>query len=80
MNTEGISNNKKSVKIIEIESKHGFLKTTSFKKKIQKKLWFWVNKKKRIINTTKKIGIIKKHKLIPQAIHILVYKNAIANG
>ena len=72
---------KKMVQHVIIESKHGFLGFTSFRlKKNSKNFVVLGHQWKKNINAQINPGAIKKQKMTPQTIHILVYKNAIANG
>ena len=48
-------------------------------RKIQKNSWFWDDNGKKNINAQVNPGT-KKQRMIPQTVHMLVYKNAIANG
>ena len=48
LDNEYIRIGEKTIQYVTIESKHGFLKSTSFKlKKSKKKSWFWVNNGKK---------------------------------
>ena len=48
LDNEYIRIGEKTIQYVTIESKHGFLKSTSFKlKEIKKKSWFWVNNGKK---------------------------------
>ena len=65
---------------VTIESKHGFLGFTGFKFKKNSKNFVVLGQQwEKNINAQINFKILKKQKKIPQTIHILVYKNAIAN-
>ena len=69
-----------TIQYVTIESKHGFLKSTSFRfKKKSKKFVVLGQQWKKNINAQVNPGA-KKQRMTPQTIHILVYKNVIANG
>ena len=66
---------------VTIESKYGFLGFTGFRfKKNSKKFVVLGQQWKKNINAQINPGTSKKQKITPQTIHILVCKNAIANG
>ena len=70
----------KTIQHVIIESKHGFLEFTSFRfKKNSKKIVVLGHQSKKNINAQMNPGA-KKQRMTPQTIHMLVYKNAIANG
>ena len=80
LNNECIRIGKKIIQHVNIESKHGFLKFTSFKLKENTKNFVVLgNKWKKDINARVNLGT-KKLRMTPQTIYILAYKNAIANG
>ena len=81
LDNEYIRIGKKTIQHVIIESKHGFLKSTSVRlKKIQIFFVALGQQCKKNINAQINFGIIKKQKMIPRTIHMLVYKNVIANG
>ena len=80
LDNEYIKIGKKIIQHVTIESKHGFLKSTNFKfKKISKNFVVLGQQWKKNINTQINFVTVKKQGIIQQTIHILVYKNAIAN-
>ena len=78
LDNEYIRIGKKTIQHVTIESKHGFLKSTNIK--LKKKIVVLGQQWKNNINTQINLGTIKKQKMIPQTIYILIYKNTIANG
>ena len=81
LDNECIRIGEKTIQHVIIESKHGFLKFTSFRlKENSKNLVVLGHQWKKNINAQMKPGTSKKQKITPQTIHMLVYKNAIANG
>ena len=81
LDNECIKIGKKTIQHVIIQSKHGFLKFTSFRfKKNSKKFVVLGQQWKKNINAQINFGTIKKQGMILQTIYILVYKNAIANG
>ena len=80
LDNECIRIGKKKIQHVSIELKHGFLGSTSFKlKKNTRNFVVLGNQWKKDINARVNPGA-KKQGMTPQTIHILVYKNAIANG
>ena len=80
LDNECIRIGKGIIQHVTIESKHGFLGFTSFRfKKNSKKFVVLGRQWKKNINAQINFGI-KKQKITSQTIHMLVYKNAIANG
>ena len=81
LDNECIKIGKKLIQHVSIESKHGFLGFTSFRLKESTKKFVVLGQQwKKNINAQTNPGVIKKQKMTPQTIHMLVYKNAIANG
>ena len=81
LDNECIKIGKKMVQHVSIESKHGFLGSTNFKLKENSKNFVVLGHQwKKNINAQINPGAIKKQGMTPQTIHMLVYKNAIANG
>ena len=81
LDNECIRINENTIQYITIESKHGFLGLTNFRfKKNSKNFVVFGQRWKKNINAQKNFKIIKKQGMTPQTIHILIYKNAIANG
>ena len=81
LNNECIRIGKRMIQYVTIESKHGFLKSTSFKLKENPKKFVVLGQQwEKNINAQINFGAIKKQKMIPQTVHMLAYKNAIANG
>ena len=81
LDNECIKIGKRTVQHVIIESKHGFLGSTSFKLKQNTKNFVVLGHQwKKNINGQINFGTTKKQGMTPQTIHILAYKNAIANG
>ena len=81
LDNEYIRIGKKTIQHVTIESKHGFLGFTSFKLKKNSKNFVVLGQQwKKTINAEINFGAKKNQRIIPQTIHILIYKNAIANG
>ena len=81
MDNEYIRIGKKTIQHITIESKYGFFKINQLQVKKNSKNFVVLGQQwKKNINTRINFGVIKKQKITPQTIHILIYKNAIANG
>ena len=80
LDNECIRIGKGIIQHVSIESKHGFLGSTSFRLKENTKNFVVLgNQWKKDINARINPGT-KKQGMTPQTIHMLVYKNAIANG
>ena len=80
LDNECIRIGKGLVQHVTIESKHGILGFTSFRFKKNSKNFVVLGRQwKKNINAQINPGV-KKQRMTPQTIHILVYKNAIANG
>ena len=80
LDNECIRIGKGIIQHVSIESKHGFLGFTSFRLKENTKNFVVLgNQWKKDINARINPGA-KKQGMTPQTIHILAYKNAIANG
>ena len=81
LNNECIRIGEGTIQHVIIESKHGFLGSTSFRLKESSKNFVVLGHQwKKNINAQINFGTIKKQGMTPQTIYMLVYKNAIANG
>ena len=81
LNNECIRIGEKTIQHVIIELKHGFLGFTNFRFKKNSKILVVLGQQwKKNINAQTNLGVIKKQKLIPQTVYMLVHKNAIANG
>ena len=80
LDTKCTRNNEGIIQHVTIESKHGFIKTTSFRlKSSSKNLVVFGQQWKKNINAQDGFQKIKKQKMSPQTVHMLAYRNAIVN-